>query len=151
MSIVRKLAITVLMAFGLSLLVAVPATASESSAKDKQGEIKVCKVLKDAKLDKYGVTFDFVVREKAKGGDKDRKTVSFTFTKKNQDLRQCDKVDVGKGAYVVRERGIPKGYALKNIEVRGCFYKDRNDRDAKIQVDVKKDEKCTVIFTNKKA
>ena len=46
---------------------------------------------------------------------------------------------------------MPKGFKLRSIDVKGsCFYKDRNDHDAKVVVDLKEKGKCTVTFTNKK-
>jgi hypothetical protein len=144
MSILRKLALVIVMAFGLSLLVAAPAAASGVDPKDREADIKVCKVLKDGK----DATFNFVIREKKAEGDKDK--YKFDIRVKGGE-EKCKKFTVDKATYVVRENGIPKGYKLHSIDVKGsCFYKDRNDHDAKIVVDLKEKGKCTVTFTNKK-
>jgi len=152
MSILRKLALAIVMAFGLSLLVAGPATATGADPKDEQGKIEVCKVLKDGKngKDSKDATFNFVVREKKAHGERD--VHKFDITVKKGQEKKCEKkIAVDKGTYVVREKGIPSGYKLHSIDVKGsCFYKDRNDYDAKIVVDLKEKGKCTVTFTNKK-
>jgi len=137
------------MLFALSLLAAGPAAASTVD-KDKQGDVKVCKVLKNVRYLKDKVTFNFVIREKKSDGEKDKYKFDIKFYKGEQDKKKCEKYTVDKGAYVVREKGVPKGYKLDSIDVKGCYYKDRNDKDAKVEVDVKDKSKCTVTFTNKK-
>jgi hypothetical protein len=150
MSILRKLAIAILMAFGLSLLAVGPAAASGADPKDKQGDIKVCKVL-DVNHLKDKATFNFVIREKKGGDERDKYKFDIVIRKDDVGKKKCDTFTVDKGAYVVREKGMPGGFKLKDIDVKGCYYKDRNDRDAKVVVDVVNKGKCTVTFTNKKA
>jgi hypothetical protein len=152
MSILRRLAFAMLMVFGLTLVTGTPAAASGADYSDKQGEIRVCKVLKDGKDGKYekgGATFSFVIREKKPNGE--REVVKFDLTVKAKDDKKCSqKYKVDTGAYVVREKVVANGYKLHDIEVKGCYYKDRNDHDAKVVVDVPEKHKCTVTFTNKK-
>jgi hypothetical protein len=149
MSILRKLTIAILMAFGLSLLAVGPAAAAGVDPKDKQGDIKVCKVLKDADIKKNDrVTFSFVIREK--GSQNEKEKFDLVFKKGDEGKKMCAKREVGKGAYIVREKVVAKGYELKNIDVKGCYYKDRNDKDARVEVNVQNKDKCTVTFTNKK-
>jgi hypothetical protein len=150
MSILRKLALAMLMVFGLTLVAPAPAAASGADDKDKQGDIKVCKVLKDAKNLKDGAAFDFVIREKKKEGGKDRYKFDIAFYKGEEGTKKCEKFTVDKGAHVVREKSLPNGFKLRDIDVKGCYYKDRNDKDAKVEVDVVDKGKCTVTFTNKK-
>jgi hypothetical protein len=144
MSIMRKLAFAILMAFGLTLLAAAPAAASGADTNDKRGEIRVCKVLKDGKGE---ANFTFVIREKK--GDSERDKYKFDLKVKGDEKKCSQKFEVDKGAYVVREKDVARGFKLHDIDVKGCYYKDRNDRDAKVVVDVDK-HKCTVTFTNKK-
>jgi hypothetical protein len=146
MKILRKFAVAILMAFGLTLVAATPAVAS--APHDKQGDIRVCKVLKDSKYLKHEQGFNFVVREKKGGNERDRYRFSIKIQKNEE--RDCRTFTVDKGAHVVREVDIPRGYKLQSIDVRHCYYKDRNDRDAKVEVDVRDKGRCTVIFTNKK-
>lgn len=155
MSILRRLALAMLMVFGLTLVTGTPAAASGADYSDKQGEIRVCKVLKDGKdgkdgkYEKGGATFSFVIREKKPNGE--REVVKFDLTVKAKDDKKCSqKYKVDTGAYVVREKVVANGYKLHDIEVKGCYYKDRNDNDAKVVVDVPEKHKCTVTFTNKK-
>ena len=148
MSILRKLTLAIVMAFSLSLLVATPAAATGADPRDKQADIKVCKVLKDAR-DNKNATFSFVIREKKPQGERDK--YKFDIVVKKGDGEKCKKFTVDKGTYVVREKGMPAGFKLQSIDVKGsCFYKDRSDRDAKIVVELKAKGKCTVTFTNKK-
>jgi hypothetical protein len=150
MAILRKLALAILIVFGLTLVAAAPAAASAADDKDKQGDVRVCKVLKDVKNLKDEVSFNFVIREKKKEGEKDKYKFDIAFYKGDQDKKKCEKFTVDKGSHIVREKGIPKGFKLYDVRVGGCYYKDRNDKDAKVEVDVKDKDKCTVTFTNKK-
>jgi hypothetical protein len=150
MSVLRKLALAMLLVFGLTLVAPTTASASSADYKDKQGgEIRVCKVLKDVKYLKDKASFDFVIREKANRGEKDKFKFDITFRKGEQDKKMCKSFSVDKGSFVVREKGMAKGFKLHDIDVKRCYYKDRNDRDAKVVVDVKNKDKCTVTFTNK--
>jgi hypothetical protein len=151
-SILRKLVFVISMLFALSLLAVAPAAAATASgdSEDKQGDVKVCKVLKNVKDLKDKVAFNFVIREKKAAGEKDKHKFDITFYKGEQGAKKCEKYTVDKGAYVVREKDIPNGYELDSIDVQRCYYKDRNDKDAKVEVDVKDKGKCTVTFTNKK-
>jgi hypothetical protein len=150
MSIIRKLTLLMLMAFSFTLLTAAPAGAAGADPRDREGDIRVCKVLKDVRYLDGRATFNFVIREKKANGERDRYNFDISFRHGEEGQKKCNKYTVDKGAYVVREKGSAKGYRLHDIDVRGCYYKDRNDRDAKVVVDVKNKGKCTVTFTNKK-
>jgi len=108
----------------------------------------VCKVLKDVKDLKGKVNFNFVIKEKKKAGDKYKFDIS--FYKGDEGKKKCETFPVDVAPHIVREKDIPKGFKLHDIDVKGCYYKDRNDKDAKVEVDVVDKGKCTVTFTNKK-
>jgi len=146
----RKLALVLSMVLGFALVASGPASASANDDK-KEGKIQVCKVADVKKDDKdfKKENFYFVIRQKGKDGEKDRYRFDIRVTKEYP--KDCKEFKVDTGAYVVRERDIPKGWKLADIDVKGsCYYRDRNDKDAKVEVDVKDKGKCTVTFTNKK-